>query len=174
MPKGDIAVVDEAECGEEHVTARFKEARDDTELSPDREQLVATAVARVKAGHDAGRELDRRTRAFDDCPAIAPTPPTPSSTLCVCHLARLPPPRCRTGGPLQDRLRERVHRDRVERARSRLTIPTTALIAAKLTARPASEQSDKRSAHLARSTASQPRARGWLSFGGRKMPGPSL
>ena len=57
VSKGDIAVVDEAERGEDHIKAKFEKAKEDGELSPTVQQFVATAAARVKAGHDKIRDL---------------------------------------------------------------------------------------------------------------------
>lgn len=57
VSKGDIAVVDEAERGEDHIKAKFEKASDDAELSPAVKQFVTTAAARVKAGHDRIRDL---------------------------------------------------------------------------------------------------------------------
>ena len=57
ISKGDIAVVDEAERGEDHIKAKFEKARGDAELSPNVRQFVASAATRVKAGHDKIRDL---------------------------------------------------------------------------------------------------------------------
>ena len=57
VSKGDIAVVDEAERGEDHIKAKFEKAREDAELSPDVRQFVTTAAVRVKAGYDRIRDL---------------------------------------------------------------------------------------------------------------------
>ena len=63
VSKGDVAVVDEAERGEDHIKAKFEKAAKDTELSPDIAQFVTTAAARVKAGHDMIRDLKHSLHA---------------------------------------------------------------------------------------------------------------
>ena len=57
VSKGDIAVVDEAERGEDHIKAKFEKASDDADLSPTVKHFVTTAATRVKAGHDRIRDL---------------------------------------------------------------------------------------------------------------------
>lgn len=57
VSKGDVAVVDEAERGEDHIKAKFQEAADDAELSQPVRQFVNEAAVRVKAGHDRIRDL---------------------------------------------------------------------------------------------------------------------
>lgn len=57
VSKGDIAVVDEAERGEDHIKAKFEKATTDGELSPAVSQFVVAAAKRVKAGHDRIRDL---------------------------------------------------------------------------------------------------------------------
>lgn len=60
---GDIAVVDEAERGEDYIKAKFEKAAKDTELSPDVGAFVASASARVRAGHDLIRDLKHSLHA---------------------------------------------------------------------------------------------------------------
>ena len=57
VSKGDIAVVDEAERGEDHIKAKFEKAAKDDELSPPVHQFVATLAPRVTAGHNKIRDL---------------------------------------------------------------------------------------------------------------------
>ena len=57
VSKGDIAVVDEAERGEDHIKAKFEKAQADEALSPGVRQFVSGAAVRVKAGHDRIRDL---------------------------------------------------------------------------------------------------------------------
>ena len=57
VSKGDVAVVDEAERGEDHIKAKFEKATKDTELSPGVAQFVSSASSRVTAGHDLIRDL---------------------------------------------------------------------------------------------------------------------
>ena len=57
VSRGDIAVVDEAERGEDHIKAKFQKAADDRELSQPVRQFVEAAASRVKAGHDRIRDL---------------------------------------------------------------------------------------------------------------------
>ena len=63
ISKGDIAVVDEAERGEDHIKAKFEKAQGDADLSPTVRQFVGTAAARVKAGHDKIRDLKHSLHA---------------------------------------------------------------------------------------------------------------
>lgn len=57
VSKGDTAVVDEAERGEDHIKGKFEKAAHDEALSPAVRQFVVAAAARVKAGHDKVRDL---------------------------------------------------------------------------------------------------------------------
>ena len=63
VSKGDIAVVDEAERGEDHIKGKFEKAAKDGELSPGVSQFVAAAATRVTQGHDLIRDLKRSLHA---------------------------------------------------------------------------------------------------------------
>lgn len=63
ISKGDIAVVDEAERGEDFIKAKFEKAAKDVELSPAVGQFVAAAAVRVTAGHDLIRDLKHSLHA---------------------------------------------------------------------------------------------------------------
>jgi uncharacterized protein (TIGR02284 family) len=52
MSKGDVAVVDEVERGEDHIKAKFEDALKDHEVSPPTRQVITHAYASVKNGHD--------------------------------------------------------------------------------------------------------------------------
>lgn len=63
VSKGDVAVVDEAERGEDHIKAKFEKAAQDGELSGPVRQFVVEAATRVKAGHDKIRDLKHALHA---------------------------------------------------------------------------------------------------------------
>lgn len=63
VSNGDVAVVDEAERGEDHIKAKFETAAKDTELSTGIAEFVAAAAARVKMGHDMIRDLKHSLHA---------------------------------------------------------------------------------------------------------------
>ena len=63
VSKGDIAVVDEAERGEDHIKAKFAKAARDEELSPAVGRFVGSVAARVKAWHDLIRDLKHSLHA---------------------------------------------------------------------------------------------------------------
>ena len=63
VSKGDIAVVDEAERGEDYIKATFAKAAQDPELSSDVRAFVASASERVRAGHDLIRDLKHSLHA---------------------------------------------------------------------------------------------------------------
>ena len=63
VSKGDVAVVDEAERGEDHIKAKFEKAAKDDGLSPAVAQFVASAASRVRAGHDLIRDLKHSLHA---------------------------------------------------------------------------------------------------------------
>ena len=54
---GDVAVVDEAERGEDHIKGKFERAANDDALTPPVRQFVSAAASRVKFGHDRIRDL---------------------------------------------------------------------------------------------------------------------
>ena len=57
ISKGDVAVVDEVERGEDHIKAKFEDALKDNELSAATKQVIVGAYASVKNGHDQMRDL---------------------------------------------------------------------------------------------------------------------
>lgn len=57
VSSGDVAVVDEAERGEDHIKHKFEKASQDDELSPTVRSFVTTASSRVTAGHNKIRDL---------------------------------------------------------------------------------------------------------------------
>lgn len=57
LGKGDVAVVDEVERGEDHIKAKFEDALKDDEVSPSTRQVISHAYASVKNGHDQMRDL---------------------------------------------------------------------------------------------------------------------
>ena len=63
VSKGDIAVVDEAERGEDHIKAKFEKAANDEELSLAVGDFVGSVATRVKAGHDLIRDLKHSLHA---------------------------------------------------------------------------------------------------------------
>ena len=63
VSKGDIAVVDEAERGEDHIKAKFEKAAKDEELSPTVGHFIGSVATRVKEGHDLIRDLKHSLHA---------------------------------------------------------------------------------------------------------------
>lgn len=63
VSSGDIAVVDEAERGEDYIKAKFEKAAKDTELTPDVGAFVASMATRVRDGHDLIRDLKHSLHA---------------------------------------------------------------------------------------------------------------
>ena len=63
VSSGDIAVVDEAERGEDYIKAKFEKAAQDRDLSPEISAFVASAATRVRAGHDLIRDLKHSLHA---------------------------------------------------------------------------------------------------------------
>jgi uncharacterized protein (TIGR02284 family) len=57
ISKGDTAVVDEVERGEDHIKAKFEDALKDNELTAATKQVISSAYASVKNGHDQMRDL---------------------------------------------------------------------------------------------------------------------
>jgi uncharacterized protein (TIGR02284 family) len=57
MSKGDKAVIDEVERGEDHIKAKYENALKDDHLSPDVQSLISQAYASVRSGHDQMRDL---------------------------------------------------------------------------------------------------------------------
>lgn len=57
ISKGDIAVVDEVERGEDHIKAKFEDALKDNDLTVATKQVITDAYASVRQGHDQMRDL---------------------------------------------------------------------------------------------------------------------
>lgn len=57
ISKGDIAVVDEVERGEDHIKAKFEDALKDNELTVATKKVITDAYASVRQGHDQMRDL---------------------------------------------------------------------------------------------------------------------
>lgn len=53
----DKAIVNEVEAGEDHIKAKFEDALEDKNLSPDVRASVQTCYGSVKEGHDEMRDL---------------------------------------------------------------------------------------------------------------------
>ncbi|QNA84933.1 PA2169 family four-helix-bundle protein [Sphingomonas sp. So64.6b] len=53
----DKAIVNEVERGEDHIKAKFEDARADTDLSPETRSAIETAYGSVRQGHDEMRDL---------------------------------------------------------------------------------------------------------------------
>lgn len=57
--KDDKAIVDEVERGEDYIKAKFEDALQDTDLSPETKSAIGAAWGSVKAGHDEMSDLKR-------------------------------------------------------------------------------------------------------------------
>jgi uncharacterized protein (TIGR02284 family) len=57
MSKGDKAVIDEVERGEDHIKAKYESALKDQELTPTSRSLIQQAYTSVRSGHDEMRDL---------------------------------------------------------------------------------------------------------------------
>jgi uncharacterized protein (TIGR02284 family) len=57
LSKGDTAVINEVERGEDHIKHKFENALKDADLTPQTRALVEEAYLSVKAGHDQMRDL---------------------------------------------------------------------------------------------------------------------
>lgn len=57
ISSGDVAVVDEAERGEDYIKGKFQKAAEDEDLTHDTRQFVTELSARVRAGHDRVSDL---------------------------------------------------------------------------------------------------------------------
>jgi uncharacterized protein (TIGR02284 family) len=55
--RDDKAIIAEVEQGEDHIKARFEDAMDDTELSPEVMHMIRECYASIKQGHDEMRDL---------------------------------------------------------------------------------------------------------------------
>jgi uncharacterized protein (TIGR02284 family) len=57
LSKGDTAVVDEVERGEDHIKAKFEDALKDNDVTAPTKQVITDAYASVRQGHDQMRDL---------------------------------------------------------------------------------------------------------------------
>jgi uncharacterized protein (TIGR02284 family) len=57
MQKDDAAVINEVERGEDFIKAKYEDALEDDELSPEVRDAVIRAYGSVKAGHDQASQL---------------------------------------------------------------------------------------------------------------------
>jgi uncharacterized protein (TIGR02284 family) len=57
LSKGNTAVVDEVERGEDHIKHKFEDALKDADLTGPTRALIEKAYVSVKAGHDQMRDL---------------------------------------------------------------------------------------------------------------------
>ena len=55
--RDDKAIINEVERGEDHIKAKFEDALQDNELSPNVKDAVNQAWTSVKTGHDQMRDL---------------------------------------------------------------------------------------------------------------------
>jgi uncharacterized protein (TIGR02284 family) len=55
--KDDKAIVNEVEAGEDHIKAKFEDALEDAELSPQVKAVIRECYGSVKEGHDEMRDL---------------------------------------------------------------------------------------------------------------------
>ncbi len=55
--KDDKAIVNEVEAGEDHIKAKFEDAIEDADLSPEVKALIQQCYTSVKEGHDEMRDL---------------------------------------------------------------------------------------------------------------------
>lgn len=63
LSNGDVAVVDEAERGEDYIKNKFRKAADDDSLSSGVRQAVSRIATRVIAGHDRVSALKHELHA---------------------------------------------------------------------------------------------------------------
>lgn len=63
ISKGDTAVVDEVERGEDHIKAKFEDALKDNELSVTTKHVITDAYVSVRQGHDEMRDLKQSLHA---------------------------------------------------------------------------------------------------------------
>jgi len=57
MSKGDTAIVDEVERGEDHIKAKYEDAIKDNDVTAATKQVITQAYTSVKSGHDEMRDL---------------------------------------------------------------------------------------------------------------------
>ncbi|TBR39779.1 MULTISPECIES: PA2169 family four-helix-bundle protein [Dyella] len=63
MTKGDTAVVDEVERGEDHIKARFEKAINDNDLSTVTRSAIEQAYGPIRSGHDEMSKLKHALHA---------------------------------------------------------------------------------------------------------------
>ncbi|MES2339762.1 MAG: PA2169 family four-helix-bundle protein [Pseudomonadota bacterium] len=61
--RDDKAIVNEVERGEDHIKAKFEDAMQDGDLSPETKSAIGAAWGSVKAGHDEMRDLKHSMEA---------------------------------------------------------------------------------------------------------------
>ncbi|MGH1557034.1 PA2169 family four-helix-bundle protein [Caulobacter segnis] len=57
VTKGDEAVVNEVEAGEDHIEAKYEKALQDTDVEPRTRAVIEKAWTSVKSGHDQMRDI---------------------------------------------------------------------------------------------------------------------
>ena len=57
LTKGDEAVVNEVESGEDYIKAKFEKALQDTDVDPQTRTVIEKAWTSVKSGHDQMRDI---------------------------------------------------------------------------------------------------------------------
>lgn len=57
LTKGDEAVVNEVEAGEDHIKGKYEKALQDTDVEPQTRAVIEKAWTSVKSGHDQMRDL---------------------------------------------------------------------------------------------------------------------
>lgn len=62
LSKGDEAVINEVERGEDYLKAKYEDALEDDELSPEVRDAVIRAYGSVKAGHDEASRMKHSMR----------------------------------------------------------------------------------------------------------------
>jgi uncharacterized protein (TIGR02284 family) len=62
LTKGDEAVINEVERGEDFIKAKYEDALEDEELSPEVRDALVRAFSSVKAGHDQASHLKHSFR----------------------------------------------------------------------------------------------------------------
>lgn len=57
LTKGDQAVINEVEAGEDHIKGKYEKALKDTDVEPQTRAVIEKAWASVKTGHDQMRDI---------------------------------------------------------------------------------------------------------------------
>jgi uncharacterized protein (TIGR02284 family) len=57
LTKGDEAVVNEVEAGEDHIKGKYEKALQDTDVEPQTRAVIEKAWTSVKSGHDQMRDI---------------------------------------------------------------------------------------------------------------------